>query len=79
MDVFQPMGVYMGVNLRGGDIGMSEHFLYASEIGPAGKQLCGKGMSERMGRNFSSDPGPGDIFSDDAVDIFPSQRLSSPR
>ena len=51
----QELAVHMGVNLGGGNACMTEHFLDCSEIGAAFNQVCGKRMSEAMGRYGLSD------------------------
>ena len=48
MDSFQLTAIDLGVDLRGGDGGMPEHFLNDSQIGPSGQQVRGKGVSKLM-------------------------------
>jgi len=45
VDRLQAGRIDVCVNLRGGDIHVSEHFLNASQVGPAGEQLRREGMS----------------------------------
>ena len=37
--------IHMSVNLRGADVGMSEHFLNHPQIRPVFQQMTGKGMT----------------------------------
>ena len=48
--LLQPLRQNMGVNLGGCDIGMSEQFLQAAQIGTMRQQVRGKGMVEHMRR-----------------------------
>ncbi len=42
----------MGVDLGGGDIGVAEHGLHASQIGAALDQMGGEGVAQDMRRQF---------------------------
>jgi len=46
MNAFEAVGIDMGVNLGGGDIGMTEHFLNDSQRRAVGQQVAGKGVSQ---------------------------------
>ena len=48
--LLQPFRQDMGVNLGRRDIGMSEQFLQAAQIGPVRQQMRGKGMAQYVGR-----------------------------
>ena len=48
MDRFQLTAIDLGVNLGGGDGGVSEHFLNDAEIGSTGQKVRGKGVPELM-------------------------------
>ena len=52
MHRLQPRRIDMGVNLRGGDAGVAEHFLYLPQIRPAGEHVRGKTMPQRMRTDF---------------------------
>ena len=41
--------VHVGVDLRGRDIGVAEHFLDGAQVSPALKQVGGEGVPKRMG------------------------------
>ena len=53
MDFFEAFPVDMGVDLGGGDVGVSQEFLDDAEIGPAFKEVGGKGVAEGMRGDFS--------------------------
>ena len=38
----------MGVNLRGGQIGVAQHFLQTAQVCPALQQVAGKCVAEQM-------------------------------
>lgn len=38
----------MGIDLRGGDAFMSQHFLHCTKVGTAFYQMRGEGMAEGM-------------------------------
>jgi len=59
----------VGVNLRGGDIAVAEHFLNAAEVGPAGEQVGCKGVAEHVGVNTAKARGGGA-----AADDLPDER-----
>jgi hypothetical protein len=46
----QPLALHMRIDLRRRNIGVSEHLLHASEVGPVIEQMAGKGMTQHMGR-----------------------------
>jgi len=48
--LLQPFRQDMGVNLGRRDIGMSEQFLQAAQIGAMRQQMRGEGMTEHMRR-----------------------------
>jgi hypothetical protein len=45
----QPLLVHMGVNLGGGDVGMTEQLLDDTQVGSAFEQVGGEGVAKRMG------------------------------
>jgi len=46
VDTSQPFVVNVRINLGSGYVNVTEHFLNASQIGPAGQQMRGKAMSQ---------------------------------
>ena len=40
----------MGIDLRGGDVGVAQHLLDAAQIGAMVEQMAGKGMAQHMRR-----------------------------
>ena len=44
----QPCSVDMGVNLGGGDVGVTKQGLQNPEIGAPGEQVCGEGMPKHV-------------------------------
>ncbi len=51
-DAFEAFTGDVGVDLCGGDVGVSEHFLYGEEVCAVGEEVCGEGVSELVGGNF---------------------------
>ena len=49
--LLQPATLDMGIDLRGGDVGMPEHLLHGAQISTFFKQIGGKGMAQYMWRN----------------------------
>ena len=65
MDSFQALLIDMGINLRRGDIGVTEHFLNDAQVGAVAQQMGGKTVSQQMRINIYFQPGtPGDFFYD---------------
>ena len=50
----QTRRVHVGVDLRGGDIGVSEHFLHASQVGAVGKQFRREAMPQGVRRDVAA-------------------------
>jgi len=68
----QPVPVDMGVNLRGGNIRVTQHLLNRSQIGPALQKMGGKRMPQRMRLYFLFDPGLLGIMLDDLPKALPA-------
>ncbi len=49
MDLFEAVGVDVGVDLGGGDVGVAEEFLDDAEVGAAGEEVGGEGVAEGVG------------------------------
>ena len=64
--------VDVGVDLRGGDVGMPENLLDHTQVGPALKQMRGEGVAQRVGMQpLDADALP--RLGDDAVDGLPRE------
>ena len=70
VDGLEARGVNVGVYLRGGDISVTEHLLDASQVGPAGEQLRGEAVAERVGADAPRHGCPADVLADDAEDVL---------
>ena len=57
VDGLQTGGVHMGVDLRRRDVGVAEHFLNDAQVGPAGEQMGGEAMPEKVGVDVGFEPG----------------------
>lgn len=44
MHFLQPRVIHVGVELRGGDAGVAEHFLDVPQVGSTGEQVRGEAM-----------------------------------
>ncbi len=49
LDLLEAVGVDVGVDLGGGDVGVSEEFLDDAEVGAAGEEVGGEGVAEGVG------------------------------
>src|SRR5688572_3728528 len=58
VDGLQPLPVDVGVDLRGGDLGMAEHLLHVAEVGPSLHQMRGEGMADGVGEDAAVDARP---------------------
>jgi hypothetical protein len=50
--------VYVGVDLRGGEIRVAQHLLHGPEIGPTFQQVSSKAVSKGVRSHSLSDAGP---------------------
>ena len=48
VDLLEPFFVHMGIDLGGGDVGMTKHFLDDAEVGAAAEEVGGKGMAQEV-------------------------------
>ena len=64
VDFFEVFAIDVGVDLRGGNIDVTEHFLHSPEVGASFKQMRGERMAEGVGVNFLLDPGCPGILHD---------------
>ena len=58
----------VGVDLRGGDVGMAEHGLDSAEVGAVHEEIGGEGMTQSVRADVLSDAGHAGVFFDDALD-----------
>ena len=60
----EPLVEHMGVDLRGGNIGMSEQFLHRAQVGTVGEKMARESVPENVRRNQpDGNPGaPGERF-----------------
>jgi len=78
VDLLQVVGQDVGVNLRGGEVGMAEHFLDVADVGPALEHLSGAGVAERVGGDSRGDPGLFCISGDGAPQVLPGHGRAEP-
>ena len=55
IDFSEVFGGYPGIDLGSGNIGMAQHGLNGTKIGPALQQMGGKGMPQSVRRNCFGD------------------------
>ena len=67
----------MGINLRGGNIGMSQHFLNGTQIGTVGKQMGGKGMAQYMRCNVRCNTGLLPVLLDNLPESLPGKPFAA--
>ena len=51
----QALGLNMGVDLRGRDVGVTKHRLHRAQIGAAGEQVAGEGVAQHVRRDARRD------------------------
>ena len=64
----------MNVDLRRGDIGVSQHLLHGLQRRASFKQVCGKAMAQSMGRYPLPDAGPEHVAAHDFPCPHPAER-----
>ena len=73
MDGLEPLGVDMGVNLGGGDVGVAEHFLNNTQRCAVLQQVAGEGVAQRVRRHIFHDAGPFGVLLDNLPQSLPAQ------
>ena len=58
VDRLETRRVDVGVNLRGGDAGMAEHFLHLPQVGTATEHVRGEAMPQPVGAHRLGRAGP---------------------
>src|SRR5690348_3468953 len=48
------LALYVRIDLRGGDVGVAEHFLHAAQVGAAIDEMAGEGVSQDVRRNLEA-------------------------
>src|SRR3954451_24885453 len=67
VDVLQPVGRQVRVELRGGDVGVAEHLLEAAQVAAPGEQMGGKAVAQRMRAHALGEAGARGVALDDLV------------
>ena len=49
VDLLELRLIHVGINLRGGNVAVTEKLLYDTEISPAGEQVGGEAVPQRVG------------------------------
>ena len=73
---FEPRSINVGVDLRGGDIGVAKHGLHRSQIGAAFQQMSGKGMAQGVWRHPLIDAPGQSVTPQEFPKALARQRLS---
>ena len=68
MDSFQALLIDMGINLRRGDIGVTEHFLDDAQVGAVAQQMRRKTVPQQMRVNIFFQSGMSRDFFHDLPD-----------
>ncbi len=58
VDRFQPRGIDVGVDLRGGDAGVAEHLLHLPQVSPAGHEVGGETVAEGVWADIGGNTRP---------------------
>lgn len=67
LDAAEAGGIDVRVDLRGGDVGVSQEFLNDAQVGTAAEEVSGEGVSEHVWVN-AREAGGGGVFSDELPD-----------
>jgi hypothetical protein len=54
----QALGIDVGIDFRGGDVGMAQQFLDHAQVGTMAEQVGGKRVPQQVGIDILLDPGP---------------------
>ena len=63
----------VGVDLRGGNVGVAKEGLDGTEVGAVHKEVGGKGMAQSVWADMLGDAGHASVFFDDALDAARSE------
>ncbi len=79
MDAPKAVIIHMGINLRGFNVGVSQHFLQGSQINAAGEQMRRETVPQGMNRQVFRHPGTQGVFLNDSPQLDPIQSASRSR
>ena len=77
MDCGEAVGVDVGVDFGGADVGMAQHFLNDAQVGAVGEQVAGEGVAQRVRVDILMDAGAGGGDFHHIPDPFPVQRTAA--
>ena len=77
VDKSEAVAVNVGVNLSSGNIDMAEHFLDASKVGAASKQMGCETMAKGVGGKVTIEAGAGGVFFDKSPDFDTAETAAS--
>src|SRR5436190_1838062 len=73
----QVLAIDVRVDLRRGDVGVTEHFLYGTKVRPSLQQVRGERMPQRVRRHVLLDPGPLHVLLEDLPCAHAGERLAA--
>src|SRR4051794_12315632 len=73
VDVLQPLGREVGVDLGRGDVGVAEHLLEGTEVAAAGQQVRREGVTQRVRAHAVGEPRAARVALDDLVEALAGQ------
>ena len=74
VDLAEPAELDPRVDLGGGDRGVTQHLLDHAEVGPAGEEVGGEAVAERVRADLRREPGGPGMLLDDRPEPDPRQR-----
>jgi len=70
MRLLEAAFVHMDINLRGGDVGMTKHFLNDTEVAAIVHQVTGESVAKGVGLDVLGDAGGAGVFLDKRPNVF---------
>ena len=77
MGLFEAALIDVGIDLRGRNVGVTEHFLDNTQIGPIVEQMRGEAMPQRVRSDILRDASPARVFLDQQPDGLGTERRAA--
>src|ERR1700739_4207693 len=78
VQLLQPLACYVGVDLGGGQIAVTEQHLHHAQVGAVVEQMGGKGVPQSVRREFLADAGLARVTLDDVPEGLARHAIATP-